>query len=67
MKQISIIVAIADDYGIGKENRLLAHVPGDLPRFRKITQGHTVVMGKNTFLSLPGGAVKKPEKRGHYG
>jgi dihydrofolate reductase len=57
-KHISIIVAVAEDFGIGKNNRLLAHIPGDLPRFRQITMGHTVIMGKNTFLSLPGGALK---------
>jgi len=57
-KPISIIVAVAQNHGIGKNNRLLAHIPGDLPRFRKITSGHTVIMGKNTFLSLPGGALK---------
>lgn len=53
MKPLSIIVAVADDMGIGKDNKLLAHIPGDLPRFKKITTGHTVVMGKNTYLSLP--------------
>lgn len=58
MKPLSIIVAITDNHGIGKDNRLLAHIPGDLPRFKSITTGHTVVMGKNTFLSLPGGALK---------
>jgi dihydrofolate reductase len=58
MKKISIIVAVAEDMGIGKDNRLLCHIPGDLPRFRKITSGHTVLMGKNTFLSLPGGPLK---------
>jgi dihydrofolate reductase len=58
MTNISIIVAITDNFGIGKDNKLLCHIPGDLPRFRKITSGHTVIMGKNTFLSLPGGALK---------
>lgn len=58
MIPISIIVAVADNSGIGKNNRLLAHIPGDLPRFKKITSGHTVIMGKNTFLSLPGGPLK---------
>jgi len=52
-KQISIIVAIAEDYGIGKNNQLLWHISEDLKRFKKITSGHTVVMGKNTYLSLP--------------
>lgn len=58
MNNISIIVAITDNFGIGKDNKLLCHIPGDLPRFRKITSGHTVIMGKNTFLSLPGGPLK---------
>jgi dihydrofolate reductase len=54
---ISIIVAIADNWAIGKNNELLFHIPGDLPRFKKITTGHTVIMGRNTFLSLPKGAL----------
>lgn len=57
-KPISIIVAVAKNNGIGKNNRLLAYIPGDLPRFRRITSGHTVIMGKNTFLSLPAGPLK---------
>lgn len=57
-KPISIIVAIAKNHGIGLNNRLLVHLPGDLPRFKKITLDHTVIMGKNTFLSLPGGPLK---------
>ncbi|HOY32375.1 MAG TPA: dihydrofolate reductase [Bacteroidales bacterium] len=59
-KKISIIVAIAEDYGIGKDNQLLWHISEDLKRFKKITSGHTVVMGKNTYLSLP---VKPLPKR----
>jgi len=58
MKQISIIVAIARDNGIGKDNKLLCHIPADLKRFKQITTGHTVIMGRNTFLSLPGGPLK---------
>jgi dihydrofolate reductase len=58
MKQISIIVAIARDNGIGRDNKLLCHIPGDMKRFKQITTGHTVIMGRNTFLSLPGGALK---------
>lgn len=58
MKNLSIIVAIASNHGIGKDNRLLWHIPADLRRFRQITSGHTVIMGKNTFLSLPGGPLK---------
>lgn len=56
-KKISIIVAIAEDFGIGKNNDLLAYVSDDLKRFKKITSGHTVIMGRNTYLSLPNGAL----------
>jgi dihydrofolate reductase len=50
---ISIIVAIADNNAIGKDNDLLWHISDDLKRFKKITSGHKILMGKNTFLSLP--------------
>lgn len=53
MKKISIIVAIAENYAIGKDNRLLWHIPADLKRFKKITEGHQVIMGKLTYESLP--------------
>ncbi len=53
MKPISIIVAIADNNAIGINNQLLRHIPGDLKRFKNITTGHTVVMGRNTYYSLP--------------
>lgn len=48
-----IIVAIAQNGAIGKNNDLMWHLSNDLKRFKSITTGHTVVMGKNTFLSLP--------------
>jgi dihydrofolate reductase len=50
---ISIIVAIAENQGIGKNNDLLWHIPEDLKRFKRITSGHPVVMGKRTYESLP--------------
>lgn len=50
---ISIIVAVSDDWGIGRGNELLWHIPGDLKRFKRITVGKTVVMGKRTWESLP--------------
>jgi dihydrofolate reductase len=53
MSNISIIVAIAENFAIGKDNKLLFHLPGDLKRFRQITLGHPVIMGRNTLLSLP--------------
>jgi dihydrofolate reductase len=53
MKNISIIVAIAQNLAIGKGNDLLWHIPEDLKRFKKLTTGHTILMGKRTFESLP--------------
>jgi dihydrofolate reductase len=53
MKKISIIVAIARNFAIGKNNQLLWHIPADLKRFKRITSGHQVIMGKLTYLSLP--------------
>jgi dihydrofolate reductase len=50
---ISIIVAIAQNNAIGKENQLLWHISEDLKRFKILTTGHTIVMGKRTFESLP--------------
>lgn len=52
-KPLAIIVAIAENNAIGLNNRLLWHISDDLKRFKKITQGHTVVMGKKTYESLP--------------
>lgn len=50
---ISIIVAAAENFAIGKNNDLLFHLPHDLKRFKKITTGHALIMGRNTLLSLP--------------
>lgn len=53
INNISIIVAIDSNYGIGKNNDLLCRLPSDLIRFKKITSGHTIIMGENTYKSLP--------------
>lgn len=55
MKQIiSIIVAIAENRAIGKNGDLLVHLPNDLKHFKEVTTGKCVVMGHNTWVSLPG-------------
>ncbi len=56
-KDISIIVAIAENNAIGKNNELLWRISDDLKRFKKLTSGHKVIMGRNTFLSLPNGPL----------
>lgn len=58
---ISIIVAIAENFAIGKNNDLLFHLPTDLKHFKSVTSGKTVIMGRNTLLSLPKGAL--PNRR----
>ena len=50
---ISIIVAIDQNNGIGFKNRLLCHLPNDLKYFKRVTSGHPVLMGWNTYNSLP--------------
>ena len=50
---LSIIVAIAENYAIGKKGDLLCHLPNDLQHFKQITSGKTVLMGERTFYSLP--------------
>ncbi len=52
-KHISIIVAVAENNAIGKGNKLLWHISDDLKRFKRLTTGHPVVMGKKTYESLP--------------
>lgn len=51
---MKMIVAVDDDWGIGKEGNLLCHIPGDLRYFKEVTTGKTVVMGRKTLESLPG-------------
>lgn len=50
---LSIIVAKASNDVIGGDNKLLWHISDDLKRFKEITSGHTIVMGRKTFESLP--------------
>ena len=50
---MNIIVAIAENYAIGKAGDLLCYLPDDLKHFKALTTGATVVMGKKTFFSLP--------------
>lgn len=49
---LSIIVAVAKNNVIGKDNKLIWHLPEDLKRFKKLTTGHTIIMGRKTFESL---------------
>ena len=57
MSKVSIIAAVAENYAIGKRNKLLWHMPADLKHFKNLTTGHTIIMGKRTFESLPNGPL----------
>lgn len=58
---ISIIVAYTTDMAIGRGNDLLFHLSGDLRRFKALTTGNVVVMGRKTFESLPKGTLPNRE------
>lgn len=59
--RINIIAAVARNRAIGHENKLLYWLPNDLKRFKALTTGHTILMGRKTFDSLPKGAL--PNRR----
>ena len=52
MKEIVLVAALSENQAIGKDNQLLWHLPEDLKRFRAMTLGHTVIMGRKTFDSI---------------
>ena len=58
---INIIAAVARNRAIGYKNKLLYWLPNDLKRFKQLTTGHTIIMGRRTFESLPKGAL--PNRR----
>ena len=59
---LSIIACISQtNRAIGHQNRLLYHIKSDLTRFRELTTGHTIIMGRKTYESLPNGAL--PHRR----
>lgn len=51
------IVAVSNNWGIGKNNKLLFHIKEDMQRFKELTTGHVCIMGRKTFESFP---FKKP-------
>ncbi|MCR4604354.1 MAG: dihydrofolate reductase [Prevotella sp.] len=58
---ISMIASVARNRAIGYKNKLIYWLPNDLKRFKMLTTGHTIVMGRRTFESLPKGAL--PNRR----
>lgn len=53
MENVSIIAAIGKNNELGKDNNLIWHLPNDLKFFKETTMGKDIIMGSNTFYSLP--------------
>jgi len=51
---LTLIAAAAENNALGKDNQMLWHLPDDFKRFKKLTSGHHIIMGRKTFESLPG-------------
>ena len=58
---ITLIAAVARNRAIGLDNKLLYWLPEDMKRFKRLTTGHTIIMGRKTYESLPKGAL--PNRR----
>ena len=56
-QEIAIVVIVDEENGIGKDGDLLCHLPNDLKHFKRLTTGHTIIMGRRTYDSLPKGAL----------
>ena len=54
---MNLIVAVDENWGIGKDNELLCRISADMKNFRAVTMGHVLVLGRKTLESFPG---KKP-------
>lgn len=54
---VALIAAMSEDRVIGRDNQIPWHYPADLKRFRTLTTGHTVIMGRRTFASIGGRAL----------
>ena len=59
MNNISMIACVGANLELGKDNKLIWHIPYDLRYFKRVTSGKTVVMGRKTFESLPGALPKR--------
>lgn len=53
MQTITMIAAVGENNALGKDNDLLWHLPDDFKRFKQLTTGHSIIMGRKTFESFP--------------
>lgn len=63
MTQLTLIAAVARDRVIGRDNQLLWHLPEDMRRFKALTTGNAVIMGRKTWESLPQKFRPLPQRR----
>jgi dihydrofolate reductase len=63
MSRLTLIAAVARDRGIGRGNELLARIPEDMARFKALTLGHPVIMGRKTWDSIPARFRPLPGRR----
>ena len=52
-KEIILIAAVSENHVLGRDNKLIWHISEDLKRFKKLTNGHSIIMGRKTFESMP--------------
>jgi dihydrofolate reductase len=60
LKTITLIAAAAENNALGKDNALLWHLPDDFKRFKALTTGHHIIMGRKTFESFPKPLPNRP-------
>ena len=53
MKTVEAIVAVDENWAIGRQGNLLCHLPADMRHFKQVTMGHSIIMGRKTFESFP--------------
>ena len=52
-KDITLIASASENNALGKDNQLIWHISDDLKRFKRLTSGHAIIMGRKTFESMP--------------
>ena len=63
MKNISLIVAVSENMVIGKDNKLAWHLPDDINYFSNMTKGHSIIMGRKNWESIPKKYRPLPERK----
>jgi dihydrofolate reductase len=58
-KEIILIAAACENNVLGKDNQLIWHISEDLKRFKRLTEGHAIIMGRKTFESMPRALPKR--------